>query len=158
MSRQDRLAILLVGNQNSGKTTTLKHFCNSYRFHQADVFRQGWRYDLTPFADKYSGVKIVAYFLPSSRTEKSTPLEQTFESLEWWPDFLFMAEQLDGAEYQNTIQTLRKKDYHIKEFILSNNNSDTIWHYYNSVDEETFLKYRTEAIAEYVRQFILARI
>lgn len=158
LKRHDRLAILLVGNQNSGKTTTLKHFCNSYRFHQADVFKQGWRYDITPFANKYLGVKVVAYFLPSSRTEKATPLETVFDSLEWYPDFLFMAEQLNGAEYQNTIRTLRENDYHIKEFILDSSNSDTIWRYYDKSDEDLFLNYRTEAMAEYVRRFILERI
>lgn len=156
--RQDRLAILIVGNPNSGKTTTLKHFCNEYNPHNVSTFKQGWRYSMTPFADKYFGVKIVAYFLPSSRTERATSLEKTFESLEWWPDFLFMAEQLNGAEYTNTIRTLRENNYHIKEFVLDNGNPDGIWHYYDTVDEQLFLQYRKEAIAEYVRQFILARI
>ncbi|EDM34431.1 hypothetical protein PBAL39_19110 [Pedobacter sp. BAL39] len=157
--RQDRLAILIVGNPNSGKTTTLKHFCNEYnKPHTVSTFKQGWRYSITPFADKYFGVKIVAYFLPSSRTERAMPLKETFDSLDWWPDFLFMAEQLNGAEYANTIKTLREKDYHIKEFVLDNNNPDTIWNYYDPADESLFLQYRKEAIAEYVRQFILARI
>jgi GTPase SAR1 family protein len=151
--RQDRLAIILVGNQNSGKTTTLKYYCNSYRHHQVGVFKQGWRHNITPFADKFYGVRISAYFLPSSRSEKATPLKETFDSLDWWPDFLFMAEQLNGAEYNNTIRILRENDYHIKEFILDNKNMDSIWHYYDPVDENLFLQYRKEAIAEYVRQF-----
>ena len=66
----------------------------------------GWRHGFTPF--KYLGVKIIPYFLPSSRTEKATPLSEVFDNLEWWPDFIFMAEQLHGAEYSNTIKFFEK--------------------------------------------------
>ncbi len=69
-----------------------------------------------------------------------------------------MAEQLNGAEYQNTIRILRGNDYHIKEFILDSTNCDTIWNYYDKKDENLFLNYRTEAMGEYVRRFILERI
>lgn len=154
----NHLAIIIVGHQNSGKTTTLKHFHNTYNHREVDTFKQGWRYGISPFSPVYWGVKIVGYFLPSSRTERHLSLASIYDTLDWYPDFLFMAEQLDGAEYQNTINFLRANDYHIKEFVLSNENSDSTWHYYDKKDEDVILKHRTEQIADYVREFMRQRI
>lgn len=154
----DRLAIIIVGNQNSGKTTTLKHYCNRYYHTQVSTFKQGWRHGFMPFANKYLGVKIIPYFLPSSRTEKAEPIQEIISSLDWMPDFLFMAEQLNGAQYANTIHFLRSNNYHIKEFTLGNSNPDSIWHHYTSNNEMMILNHRTEQIADYVRSFILHRI
>lgn len=91
----NHLAIVISGAPGSGKTSTLRHFCNTYNNREVATFKEGWRYAFTPFL--YTGVKIVAYFLPSSRTEKATPLKEVFDNLDWWPDFLFMAEQLHGS-------------------------------------------------------------
>lgn len=154
----DHLAIIIVGKPNAGKTTTLKHFGNSYHYKVVTTFKEGWRHGMVPFYNKYSGVKISAYFLPSSRTEKATPLKKIFDGLEWYPDFLFMAEQLNGREYNNTINFLREKKYHIKEFVISNDSNDSIWHHYDAKDEKTIQLHRTEQIADYVRGFILNRI
>lgn len=152
------LAIIIVGKQNSGKTTTLRNFCNTYDCKKVSIFKQGWRHGITPFKDNYHGVKIGSYFLPSSRSERGELLEDTLDNLEWYPDFLFMAEQKDGAEYERTIHCLRQRKYHIKEFHLDNDNPDSIWHWYESKDEPLYLEQRTEAIADYVRSFILSRI
>jgi GTPase SAR1 family protein len=154
----DKLAIIIVGKPNSGKTTTLKHYCNTYNYQEVTTFKQGWRHGIVPFKEKYFGIKIIAYFLPSSRTEKAEPLESIFKNLDWEPDFLFMAEQLNGSEYEKTIRFLREKNYQIKEYVLDENNSDSIWHFYNEVDEKLFQNHRTEQIADYVRQFIHSRI
>jgi len=152
------LAIIIVGKQNSGKTTTLLDFCNTYDYKSVSIFRQGWRYGITPFKDNYHGVKIVSYFLPSSRSEREKSLKDTFSELEWLPDFLFMTEQKDGAEYERTIRFLRQEKYHIKEFLLGEDNPDLIWRRYESKDAKLYLEHRTEAIADYVRSFILSRI
>lgn len=152
------LAIIIVGDQNSGKTTTLRHFCNTYDYKSVSTFKQGWRMGITPFKENYYGVKIVSYFLPSSRTERGKSLRDTFSELDWQPDFLFMAEQKGGAEYDRTIRFLREKKYHIKEFLLDNSNPDSIWHRYEAKDAKLILEHRTEVIADYVRNFILSRI
>lgn len=152
------LAIIITGEQNSGKTTTLRHFCNTYYHKEVSTFKQGWRHGMSPFADYYYGVKITAYVLPSSRTEKQESLETIFNGLEWYPDFLFMAEQLNGAEYENTMRFLRENNYHIKEFRLEATNPDPVWHRYDPKDETVILTHRTEQIADYVRGFIKLRI
>ncbi len=154
----DHLAIIIVGNQNVGKTTTLKHFCETYTNRNVSTFKAGFRNDLMPFFDKYRGVKVGAWFFPSSPTEKKEPLEDEFGSLGWTPDFILMAEQLQGAEYANTIRSLRVRNYHVKEFLLDNSNPDTIWHHFDEQDRNLFLIHRTEQIADYMRSFILARV
>lgn len=154
----NKLAVLIVGEPNSGKTTTLKFFHNSYNANEVDSLRQGWRYNFMPFKPNYCSIKIWPYFIPASRSEKRISLEHTIEKLDWYPDFIFMAEQLDGAEYQNTISYLRENEYIIKEFILSKSNPDSIWHYFPPKEEKIILTQRTEQIAEYVREFIRRRI
>jgi GTPase SAR1 family protein len=74
LERLDRLAIIIVGEQNTGKTTTLKRYCDYYYEH-VSTFKQGWRYRVAPFRPKFETVKIWPYVLPSSRTERATPLE-----------------------------------------------------------------------------------
>jgi len=39
----DKLAIILLGAQNSGKTSTLKEYCEYYENKTVDTFKKGWR-------------------------------------------------------------------------------------------------------------------
>lgn len=157
-SMQDKLAIIILGRPNSGKTTTLKHFCNTYHHKTVTAFKLGWRWGLTPWKPKYNGVKIDAYFLPASRTERGEYLKDNIEAIGWNPEFIFMAEQLNGSKYSDTINFLRKHNYHIKEFTLHNVLGPSIWNHYDIADEKLFLTHRTEEIADYVRSFIVSRI
>src|SRR6185503_9920248 len=97
----DRLAVIIVGVQNSGKTTTLKNFCNTYHHKQVTTFKIGWRYGLSIFIKRYWGVKIDAYFIPASRTEKKGYLKEIYDEIGWDPDFIFLAEQLGGSQYSD---------------------------------------------------------
>lgn len=153
----NRLAIIIVGKQDAGKTTTLRHFCNTYDDKTVSTFKQGLRNNFRPFT-KENPIKVDAYFLPASRTERATKLADTFNDLGWCPPFMFIAEQLNGAEYNNTIRTLIENKYHIKEFTLYNDNRDSVWHYYSQQDEALIQFHRTEQIADYVRAFIKSRM
>lgn len=154
----NRLAIIIVGEQNSGKTTTLRNYHDIYNHDIPQTFKQGWRHNFHPFKNTYWAVKVDAYFLPSSRTEKDVSLEEVLDAYEWFPPFLFMAEQLNGSQYDNTIRYLRTHEYHIKEFRTTNDNEDSLWHLYNKADEAMIQKLRSEQIADYVRNYILHRI
>ncbi len=154
----DNLAIIILGVPNAGNTTTLKHFCNTYYSKPASIFRIGWRISLTPFSPKYGGVKLNGYFVPGSPTEKGICLKDVIGALVPMPEFLFIAEQSGGSQYNNTISFLRIKNYHIKEFIIDDSSQDSIWHKYSKRDEQVIQNYRTEQIADYVRKFILSRI
>jgi GTPase SAR1 family protein len=155
----DRLAIILLGAQNTGKTSTLKEYSYYYFHKKVSTFKKGWRIGVSPFKPKFHTIKIFAYFLPGSPTETKIPLADTIEPLDWYPDVLLMAEQLNGAEYQNTISYLRTHRYHIQEFRLSDKNGIDIWDRWSSKTEETTkLLYRREAVANYIRNYILSRV
>jgi|GEM_PF-1755641 len=158
--RFKKLAILLVGAPNTGKTSTLKEYCEYYENVKFVArFRMGWRWNIMPFKPQYEGLKMPMFFVPSSPTESNRPLKNTIDPLKWFPDLLIVAEQLNGHQYANTIDYLRANEYQIKEFILSNTNGINIWdRWVNSVDKDTKLLYRREAIADYIRAFIISRI
>ena len=153
----DRLAIILVGAQNSGKTSTLKEYSDHY-YGPVATFKKGWRHGLSPFKPKFLTVKVSAYVLPSSPTETRIPLSITLDALDWWPDIILMAEQDGGSEYINTINELRGKDYHIKTFGLTSTVGVETWVRWElKGDEAERLKYRREDIADYIRNFINSR-
>jgi hypothetical protein len=153
----DRLAIIVVGVSDSGKTTTLKEYTDYYK-DSVSTFKKGWRHGLSPFKPKFWTVKVSAYVIPKSPTE-SVPLKDTIDPLEWFPDVILMPEQLKGKEYQNSIDYLRSHDYHIKEFQLSNVSSGGVWDRWTTkLEQSTKLLYRREEIADYIRNFIKSRI
>ena len=156
----NKLAILLVGAQNTGKTSTLREYCEYYEnITLGSRFRKGWRWQVAPFRPNYSLIKTPAYFVQSSPTESAKPLADSIDPLGWFPDLLFVAEQLNGQQYTNTVTYLRANDYHIKEFVLSDTNGIDIWdRWRTNAEKDTKLLYRREAIADYIRNFILSKI
>ncbi len=154
----DRLAIIVIGNSNSGKTSTLKEYVEYYKNDGIITFRKGWRHGLSPYKPKFYTVKISAYVLPKSPSE-DIPLHESIEPLEWYPDVLLLPEQPNGKEFVNTINYLRLHRYHIKQFILSDIVGIGTWDRWTKPGEETTrLLYRREEIADYIRNFINSRI
>lgn len=78
--------------------------------------------------------------MPSSPTESKIPLADSIEPLEWYPDLIIMPEQIHGAQHSNSIYYLMGNEYHIKEFIISNQVSDGVWDRWENGD-----KFRMEA-------------
>lgn len=155
----NRLAVVIVGVQNSGKTTTLKHFCDTYYRKKVSTFKMGWRFGLSIFKPRYWGIKIDAFFIPASRTERDEYLIDLYKKLGWDPDFIFMAEQLNGKRYSDTIHYLMANGFHVKEFVLSNKEGNDTWdRWRNDLEREAKLLHRTEQIADYVRSFISTKI
>lgn len=155
----NRLAIVIVGVPNAGKTTTLKEFCNTYYRKRVTTFKVGWRFGLEIFKGRYSGVRIDGYFIPASRTERHEYLEEQYEKVGWDPDFIFMAEQLNGSAYSDSIHFLMNNGFQVKEFYLSNIEGDGVWdRWRNDLEMNAKLLQRTEEIADYVRSFIKTKI
>lgn len=156
----DRLAIIIVGEQDSGKTTTLREYSNYYH-KPVSTLKKGFRYGVTPFKPKYWGVKVFTYILPSSPTESGISLANTIDPHEWFPDLLMMAEQLNGKQYSNSIHYLMGNEYQIKEFIISNIVGDGIWDRWKDGDNfrmKAKLLQRREEIADYIRKFIAMKV
>lgn len=167
-----KLAIVIVGVKNAGKTTTLRYFCDAYHWKTVPKrFKRGWKYGLMPFRGKTDGVKIDAYFLTSSPTEVGIPLKNNINK-NFQPDFLFMAEQFNSNYYLDSIRCLWERGYHVKEFFIDhtipteserqmfddNQRYNTVWRRYDKADEALFHSQRTEQIADYLRMYINTQI
>lgn len=159
----DKLAIVIVGEQCSGKTSTLRVY-SDYYVKEVGSFKKGWRYGLTPFKPQFWAIKVFTYILPASPTETKIPLSLSIEPKndeEWFPELLLMAEQFNGGEYPNTIHYLMKNEYHIKEYFISDTIGNGIWDRWNEDDEfrkDSKLMQRREEIAKYIREFIVSKV
>jgi GTPase SAR1 family protein len=154
----DRLAIVVVGEQNSGKTSTLLQYSDYYN-EPVGTFRKGWRYRITPYRPKFETVKVWGYFLPGSPTETRIPLSHSIFP-KTMPDLLLMAEQLNGNEYSNTMHYLMTHNFQIKVYTISNIIGDGIWDRWEKGDafrEQAKLLQRREEIADYIRKFIISK-
>ncbi len=147
-----RLAILIFGVQNSGKTSTFKKIVHNYNGKQISQMRMGWqRIFLTP---SFKYLKLDAYFLPSSPTEKRTLIKELLPSQNWIPNVLFIAEQLNGSNLQNTLNFLNKNNFNILQYTLSNQVEQGAWDRYDSSTENTKLSARADEIIMDIKSFI----
>lgn len=157
---QDRLAIIILGEQNSGKTSTLRSYSDYYH-KEVSTLKKGFRYGVSPFKPKYWGIKVFTYILPSSPTESGIPLIASKGPQNWFADLVLMAEQLNGSEYSNSIHYLMTHQYHIKEFVVSNHVGDGVWDRWDVGDNfrmNAKLLQRREEIGDYIRNFITRKI
>lgn len=156
----DRLAIVIIGEQNSGKTSTLREYSDYYH-KPVNTLKKGFRYGVTPFKPKFWSVKIFTYILPSSPTESGIPLKDTIDPHDWYPDLLLMAEQTNGVQYSKSIHYLMGNEYHVKQFNISKNIGNEVWDRWNDGDVSMMkakLLQRREEIAEYIRKFIISKM
>lgn len=67
-----KLAIIIEGVQNSGKTSTILHFVNQYRSKQVIKMRSGWK---NLFLNQsFQSLEIKTYIISSSPSESyATP-------------------------------------------------------------------------------------
>ncbi len=148
---ENNLAVLIVGEQNSGKSTTIKYFeqFNDENHHEKDRTRIGWK-RLQFFLDKLDALICLVYCVPSSPTESHKSLENKLKEhgfRENTPEMLIIAEQLNGEQYQSTIDFLDEKNYKVVEFIIDNKNSGTIWSRWSDSKKDYILTERAKAIS-----------
>lgn len=147
-----RLAILIIGQQDSGKTTTIKHLVNSYSDKSLKVMRAGWQYIFLNSIFKY--LQLNFFCVPASPTETKIKLSDRFsESI---PEVLIVAEQLNGFNYQNTINFLNANRYNIITYNLSNVNGTSDWDRFDAKNKTIKLDNRVNQIISDIKLFIRA--
>lgn len=151
---KNKIAILIIGKQNSGKTTTIIFFDKVYNRDEKlkKYCRIGWRH-LQLFKGKLHALFSLIYFIPSSPTETQRSLKKRLGKMR--PEFILMAEQINGSEYQNTIDFLTNNDYEIIEFYINRNNSKEIWCEWDNKNMNEILEKRAIEIGNEFRNFIL---
>lgn len=155
---KSKIAILIIGTQNSGKTSTIKYFDKKFDENEREKkqCRSGWR-NLQLFKEELGALFLLIFFVPSSPTESNKPLSKRF--INFLPEVLLIAEQLNGSKYNNTIKFLEENGYEIVEFYISEDNKEEHWKRWNSIIEyDRKLNKRSEDIKNVLKKFILNRI
>jgi len=146
-----RIAIVILGLPNSGKSSTFKHIVLKYGGKKLQRIKRGWQ-----SLKKINSSILRVYFVPASPTETNIKLEDRFKDWKELPEILFVAEQTDGHNRQSTFDFLDKHEYKILKFELSNQNGDGIWDRFkkNTEEEENKLNDRTREIVSKLKEEI----
>jgi len=158
----DKFAVLIVGNQNSGKTATIKNFQKLHEDNNREILqcRFGWR-RINLFFGKLDALSCLIYFIPSSPTEKNISLENLLKKImpmDSLPELFLIAEQLDGKEYNSTKDFLEKMGYEIKELGINSDKTGGIWEFCSEIDKDKILTERATEIGNAFRNYIIKKI
>lgn len=145
-----KLAILIIGEQNSGKTSTIKHLVNTWGDKSLIVMKAGWQSVFLNSTFKY--LKLIFFCVPASPTETNKPLSIRFS--EFIPEVLIVAEQLNGSNYQNTNSFLISNNYTVLRYDIDNIIGTLDWQRFDRSNELLKLNNRTNEIINDIKKFI----
>lgn len=147
-----KLAIIIVGVQNSGKTSTIRHLINKYCDKSLSVMRAGWQY---PFLNSsFKSLRLNVYCIPASPTETNIELKDRFKDWDYIPQVLIVAEQSVPSKYPSTISYLTGNGYTIMQYDILNSIGTMDWERFNSKDEIIKLDNRANQIINDIKTFI----
>jgi GTPase SAR1 family protein len=145
-----RLAILIVGLQNSGKTSTIKHLISAYNGRTLKIMKAGWKdIFLNPLL---KSLRLNFYCIPASPTETKIKLSERCAT--WFPEVLVIAEQAGGANYADTISFLTTNHYHVLRYDILNTNGASDWERFNVSNMSSKLGNRADEIVNDIKQFL----
>ena len=147
-----KLAIIIEGVQNSGKTSTILHFVNQYQIRTLTVMRAGWQN--LYLNHLFQTLKVNPYIISSSPSESNNPLPTRFSGWTTLPDLLIMAEQAGGRHQSSTITFLTTNGYSIVTFPISNVTGSLDWERFDSSNQVTKLTNRANEIMNSIKSFI----
>lgn len=153
--KKNKLAVVLVGSQNSGKTTTIKAFDEQYGEVKGKTYCKAGRRYLQ--LHKLKALYTYIFFVPASPTETNYSLEKRLNKInpvKPRPEMILMAEQLKGHAYDSTIKFLKSEGYHIEEIIIGHGGSTIPWKRWDASNKNLLLKNRANEIADIFREFI----
>ena len=149
-----RIAIVIWGVQNSGKSSSFKGIIHNYSNKQISQMKRGWQKLFLNSIFTY--LNIDSYFFPSSPTETGLNLEDHFNIWGWIPDVIFVAEQINGRNAPHTTSFLNNNGYQVMSYTLSNINGQGVWDRFDTTNEQTKLKARADEIINDIRAYIRA--
>jgi hypothetical protein len=145
-----RLAILIVGIQNSGKTSTIRHLISLYNGRALKVMRASWKdVFLNPL---FKSLRLNFYCIPASPTE--TNFKLSLRCASWFPEVLIVAEQAGGANYADTINFLATNHYHVLRYDILNTNGASDWERFNASNMTSKLDNRANEIVNDIKKFL----
>jgi hypothetical protein len=156
-------AIILLGAQNSGKTSTILRFDTMFDMHHRIKKRGtvGWRQLLL---HSLQAIVTWIYFIPGSPTETKKSLEKklkdAFNKNEDKPELLLIAEQVDRGEswnkHKETVNFLIQNGYEVMEIVIGDEAKDPLWQKWNNNNNrKEILEARALAIGSAYRKYIM---
>ncbi|MDG5490594.1 hypothetical protein [Psychroserpens sp. SPM9] len=145
-----RLAIVIEGEQNSGKTSTIKEFVMLFTGRKLKQMRRGWQHIfLNP---SFRSIRFICYCLPASPSETGVKLGKHFKNSV--PQVLVLAEQPSGINYSDTYNFLNNNGYTIIPFRILKSSGSLDWERFESSNKSTKLANRANDIADSIRNYI----
>jgi len=147
-----RLAILVIGLQDSGKTSTIKHLISLYNGRSLKVMRAGWK-DI--FLNSiFKSLRVHFYCIPASPSETDMELTTRFAEWTWLPETLVIAEQAGGRHYTSTINFLTANGYHILRYDILATSGTSDWERFNTGNMTAKLGGRANQIVADIKGFL----
>jgi hypothetical protein len=149
-STKMKLAIVIEGNQNSGKTSTIKHLISQQRGWAVRNMKQGFQ---AIFLDKqFKSLKLHLYCLPASPSETGKTIGELLPTRR--PSAIIVAEQPGGKQYTNTFKFLEENDYTILKYSISEDKNNNPWSKFDNADKGEKLQTRTQQILFDIKDFM----
>ena len=149
-----KYAILIKGIQNSGKTTTIRHFINYWADKELNIMKSGWQ--RICINKSLSALRLDAFCNPASPSETNVILKKRLERWDGWlPEILIIAEQVGGRHEENTNQYLSENNYDVAEYVIGNEEDGTTWKRFNSTNAESILETRSLQINKDLRDWLI---
>lgn len=145
-----RLAIVIEGNQNSGKTSTIRELVNIYGNKSVSQMRRGWQRLYINRIFQY--LKLNIYCVPASPSETGKPLIKRFPV--WIPEVLIVAVQPNGQHYSSSYSFLNTNGYQILSYRINNSKGSGDWDRFDKTTQSIKLQNRADQIITDIRQFI----
>ena len=149
-----KLAIVIKGEQNSGKTTTIRELIRLRGGKNISRIKRGFQRLILD--KKLICLKLDVFCIPSSPSEQNNPLSNQFPN--WKPDVLLVAEQPNGRHFKNTYDFLKENHYEILKFTIHNQAGDSIWERFNNDSKDVKLRDRVTDIIYSINDFVKTEI
>ncbi len=148
-----RLAIVIEGKPNSGKTSTIKELVNVNKDKDQSItrIRQGWQ--RLVLNKNFQYLKLDAYCVPSSPSETGIELQKRFQ--EGVPDVLIVAIQTPEGQYHlSSLKFLSSNNYTILRYEIKNDEGSSDWNRFDNSTKSTKLSKRAKKIINDIKEFI----
>lgn len=161
MSKKDKFAVVLIGTQNSGKTTTIKHFDTMYDAlnRKKKQCKAGWR-QLVLHRGILDSLVTWIFFIPASPTETKKTVRERVGG--YRPELMLIAEQIYKGEednkYSETMNFLNSEGYEMIEIVIGDDATETLWRKWDDATFEETMKKRSIAIGNLFREFIKRKV
>ena len=145
-----KLAIVIEGEQNSGKTSTIKELINLFTDRKLVQMKRGWQ---TIFLNHtFKSLRLICYCIPASPSETGVEIGKRLKG--FTPEVLIVAEQPSGQHYSDTYNYLNMNGYTIVAFSIHNKKGSLVWERFDSKSKALKLKNRANEIVDEMRHFL----